>query len=72
MKCRVKHGISTVLGKSKVKIPKNQTGFIKSLMSGEMKKKYPELDLKDGQFYYIVDFPEAKDLIISTREVDIE
>lgn len=41
-------------------------------MSGEMKKKYPELDLKDGQFYYIVDFPEAKDLIISTREVDIE
>ena len=72
MKCRVKNGFSTNIGKTKVKVPKNQIGLIKGIIWGETKKKYPELDLKDNEFYYLADFPEGKGLIISTREGEIE
>jgi hypothetical protein len=71
MKCRVKHGISTGTGKKKVTIPKGQEGFIKSVMSGELKRLFPELDFKTDGCFYLVDFPEAKDLIIPTRDVEI-
>jgi signal transduction histidine kinase len=72
MKCRVKQGITTGTGKNKVKIPKNQIGIIKSLISGDIKRAFPDLDYKPDGFFYLVDFPEAKDLIIPTRDVDLE
>jgi len=72
MKCRVKHGISTGTGKNKIIIPKNQTGIIKSIMSGELKTRYPELDFKDGGCFYLIDFPEVKELIVPTRDVELD
>ncbi len=71
MKCRVKHGFTTGIGKSKIKVPKGQEGFIKSVVSGELKRLFPDLTQKDGGMYYLVDFPEAKDILVLTREVEI-
>jgi len=71
MKCRLKHNISIGSGKNKIVIPKNQTGIIKSIISGDVKRVYPELDKSEGCFY-LVDFPEKKDLIIPTRDADLD
>jgi hypothetical protein len=72
MKCRVKHGISTGSGKNKIVIRKGQEGFIKSIISGDIKRVFPELDFKPDGMYYLVDFPEVKDLIIPTRDVELD
>ena len=72
MRCRVKHGISTGTGKNKVVIPKNQIGTIKSVISGEVKRVFPDLESKSEGQYYLVDFPECKDIIIPTRDVELD
>ena len=67
MKCRSKNTIKH----GKIIIPKNQTGKIVSVMSGELKGRYGDVVKGEG-VYYLVDFPEEKEMVVSARDIDLD
>lgn len=68
-----KHPISFGTGTNKVIVPKGTKGHIKAVSnSPAIREQFPNLEHKVDGWFYIVQFPNMEDTLVSKEQIEIQ